>query len=73
MRLHGIVNIKDTILAGGWSNRKKGYIMESTLYEIEFVYKGLPYRRLRRTEKEVDELIKTVTLQGGVVKKIIKW
>lgn len=47
--------------------------MESTVYEIEFVYKGLPYRRLRRTEKEVDDLIKTVTLQGGVVKKIIKW
>lgn len=47
--------------------------MESTLYEIEFVYKGLLYRRLRRTEKEVDELIKTVTLQGGVVKKITKW
>jgi hypothetical protein len=47
--------------------------MESTLYEIEFVYGGLPYRRLRRTEKEVDELIKKVTLQGGVVKKIIEW
>lgn len=47
--------------------------MESTVYEIEFIYKGLPYRRLRRTEKEVDELIKTVTLHGGVVRKITKW
>ena len=47
--------------------------MESTVYEIEFIYKGLPYRRLRSTEKEVDEVIKDVTLSGGVVTKIIKW
>ena len=47
--------------------------MEHTIYEIEFIYKGLPYRRIRSTEKEVDEVIKSVTLSGGVVKKIIKW
>ena len=47
--------------------------MESTVYEIEFIYKGLPYRRLRSTEKEVDKVIKDVTLHGGVVTKIIKW
>ena len=52
---------------------EKGYIMESTVYEIEFIYKGLPYRRLRSTEKEVDKVIKDVTLHGGVVTKIIKW
>jgi len=55
------------------SQESEDFKMESTVYEIYFICKNMPYRYLRSTEKEVDEVIKMVTLHGGVVTKIIKW
>ena len=43
------------------------------MYEIYFVYKGLPYRRLRDSERGVDQAIRELTLKGATVKKIVKW
>ena len=47
--------------------------MEKKVYEIYFIYAGMPYRRVRGSRKAVDETVKDLTTKGAVIQKIVEW